>query len=164
MSNDAMITLQGWLGGAASLREASGVPVASFRIGCTPRRFHRARQEWIDEETQWYTVTAWRALAENCARSLHKGDPIVVHGRLSHRTYQNKDGIDVVSLEIDAVAVGHDLNRGSTFFTKLARPERPEWAAQGGETAADQGAETTAGSGRADGFETPPEAGVTSAA
>ena len=130
MSNDAIITLQGWLGGAPALRDAGGVPVTSFRIGCTPRRYHRARQEWIDEETQWYTVTAWRALAENCARSLRKGDPIVVNGRLSHRTYRNNAGVDVVSLEIDAVAVGHDLNRGSTFFTKMAREERPEWSAQ----------------------------------
>ena len=87
--SDSMITVRGWLGADVTLRRAGDVPVASFRLACTPRRFNRRTETWSDGLTQWYTVTAWRGLAENCAASLRRGDPVVVHGRLETRTYVN---------------------------------------------------------------------------
>jgi len=131
MSNDTIVTVQGWLAADPSVRVAGGHTVANFRIGCTPRRFHRGRQEWVDGETQWYSVSAWRTLAANCERSLHRGDPVVVQGRLQHRTYLNRNGVEVVALEIEALTVGHDLNRGVANFSKMpAKPrEAPDdWA------------------------------------
>ena len=65
--NDTTITLQGWLGSDVDLRRAGDVPVASFRLACTPRRFNRRTENWSDGVTQWYTVSAWRSLAENAA-------------------------------------------------------------------------------------------------
>lgn len=135
MSNDTMVTVQGWLGGDPTLREVNGIPVASFRMGCTPRRYHRGREEWVEGTTQWYTVSVWRGLAENCRTSLHKGDPVVVYGRLNHRSFSNKNGVEVTALEIDAITVGHDLSRGITAFSKTVgggarRDQRAEepWA------------------------------------
>lgn len=120
--NETVVTLQGWLGADVTLREAGEVPVASFRVACTPRRYQRRSDSWVDGDTQWYTVTAWRALADNCARSLRRGDPVVVHGRLSAQTWTNSAGIEVTSFEVDAVFVGHDLNRGVGQFTRTSRP------------------------------------------
>lgn len=120
MSNETLVTLQGWIGGEVSLRQAGEVPVASFRVGCTPRRWSRRTETWGDAETQWYTVSAWRGLAENCAGSLHKGQPVVVHGRLAARTWTGKDGVEVTTHEVEAVLVGHDLARGTTVFTRTA--------------------------------------------
>jgi single-strand DNA-binding protein len=118
MSNETIVTIQGWLGNEPVVRTASGHPVANFRVGTTPRRFHRGRQEWVDGQTQWYAVSAWRALAANCGYSLRKGDPVIVHGRLEHRTYVNSSGVEVVALEIEALSVGHDLARGVGNFRK----------------------------------------------
>ena len=82
-------------------------------------------REWSDGHTQWYTVNAWRGLAENCAASLRRGDPVVVHGRLK-RTYVNGNDVEVLSFEIDAIHVGHDLSRGTSAFTRSARePAEP---------------------------------------
>ncbi len=120
MSNETLVTLQGWIGGEVSLRLAGDVPVTSFRVGCTPRRWNRRTETWGDAETQWYTVNAWRGLAENCVASLHKGQPVVVHGRLAARTWTGKDGVAVTTHEVEAVLVGHDLARGSTVFTRTA--------------------------------------------
>jgi single-strand DNA-binding protein len=116
MSNDTMVTVQGWLGSPPQLRDAAGTQVANFRVGCTPRRFSRAQGAWVDGPTQWYGVSAWRALGEHCARSLHMGDPVVVHGRLNQRSYE-RNGVEVPVLEIDAVTVGHDLSRGVSSFS-----------------------------------------------
>lgn len=128
--NDCTITVRGWLGADVVRRDAGGVPVASFRLACTPRKFNRRTETWSDGETQWYTVSCWRGLAENCATSLRRGDPVVVHGRLQVRPYVNSNDVEVISFEIDAVHVGHDLSRGTSVFTRSPRQEgREEQAA-----------------------------------
>lgn len=119
--NDSTVTFVAWLGGEVRLRSAAGVPVASFRVASTPRRFHRASNTWSNGPTQWFTVTVWRALAQHCADSLTTGDPVVVHGRLSQSTWVNGDNVECSTLEVEAVFVGHDLNRGRSRFAKTER-------------------------------------------
>jgi len=136
MSNQTMITVQGWIGTAPTLREVGGVPVLNFRLGCTPRHFQRASGTWVDGQTQWYGVSAWRRLASHGQSSLHQGDPVIVHGRLEQRTYVNKNGVEVVALEIEAVAIGHDLNRGVASFVKAAPADRAGDPEHDGEVAA----------------------------
>ena len=119
--NDTTITFQGNVGGDVSIRQAGDAQVANFRVACTPRRYVRKDDAWADEDTQWYTVTAWRALGDHCARSLRRGDPVFVHGRLRAQTWTNSSGIEVTTYEVEALAVGHDLNRGTSAFTRATR-------------------------------------------
>ena len=49
-----------------------------------------------------------------------------MHGRVKERTYDDKDGVRRSSMEIDALAVGHDLTRGVAKFTKASGVRRPE--------------------------------------
>lgn len=132
MINETVVTLQGWLGSDVRLREAGDSVVADFRVGCTPRRFSRKTQQWVDGDTQWYTVNAWRTLGEHCAASLRRGDAVVVHGKLSAHTWTTNAGTDITTFEVEASLVGHDLNRGTTTFTKKPRQ------ASAAEIAADQ--------------------------
>ena len=121
--SDSTITVRGYLGGDVTLREAGDVPVASFRLACTPRRYQRSSDSWVDGATQWYSVDAWRALGENCRDSLRRGDPVVVHGRLEAHVWTNNAGVEVRSFVVEASSVGHDLNRGVSRFAKNVRPE-----------------------------------------
>ncbi|MCW2766647.1 MAG: ssb [Nocardioides sp.] len=123
--NETLMTLQGRLGSNVTTRVVGDAVVASFRLASNPRRYHRKTDEWVDGETQWYTVTAWRSLGENCERSLRRGDPVVVHGRFTISPWTNADGVPMLSLEIEASFVGHDLNRGATMFTRTPRPTDP---------------------------------------
>jgi single-strand DNA-binding protein len=123
--HETYVTLSGWLGGNVDLRDAGGVPVASFRVASTPRRFQRRTETWEDGDTQWYSVNAWRALGDNCASSLRRGDPVVVHGKLSAHTWTNKAGLEVTTFEVEAAFVGHDLNRGTTEFHRRKQPVEP---------------------------------------
>jgi single-strand DNA-binding protein len=126
--NETHVTLSGWLGGNVTLRQAGGVPVASFRVASTPRRYVRKTDTWEDGDTQWYAVNAWRGLAENCDASLRRGDPVVVHGKLTASVWTNKAGLEVTSFEVEAAFVGHDLNRGTSEFRrrKLAAAAEPQ--------------------------------------
>jgi single-strand DNA-binding protein len=120
--NETTITLQGWLGSDVTVRHAGDVPVASFRIASTPRRYSRKSGSWEDAPTQWYSVSAWRGLADNCATSLRRGDPVVVHGRLNASVWTNADGVEVTAFEVDATMIGHDLSRGTSRFTRTPKP------------------------------------------
>ncbi|GAW52274.1 MULTISPECIES: single-stranded DNA-binding protein [unclassified Nocardioides] len=121
--NETTVTLQGWLGSDVTVRQAGDVPVAAFRVAATPRRYSRKTGSWEDSPTQWYSVSAWRGLADNCAGSLRRGDPVVVHGRLTVSVWLNAQGIEVTSFEVDATMVGHDLSRGTSRFTRTPKPQ-----------------------------------------
>ena len=94
----------------------------SFRRAVTPSR-RGADGAWADQPTQWYTVKAWKAMADNAASSLRKGDPVVVAGRLSAEEWISTDGAPMSGLTITADTLGHDLRFGRTHFTRPAGPE-----------------------------------------
>ena len=62
-------------------------------------------------------MKAWRQLADHCRDSLRRADPVLVHGRLSQRSYV-KDGVERVVVEVTAVSVGHDLSLGTSAFRR----------------------------------------------
>jgi len=39
------------------LLTSEGLPITSFRLASTQRRFDKAIEKWIDGDTNWYTVT-----------------------------------------------------------------------------------------------------------
>jgi len=121
--NDTQITLTGWLGDNVRYREASGVGVADLRVACTPRHFDRKTDQWVNGDTQWYSVTAWRQLAENCAASLNRGDPVVIHGRLSAETWTNSAGVAMTTMKVEATFIGHDLRLGASRFSRNPKQE-----------------------------------------
>jgi single-strand DNA-binding protein len=129
-----------------------GANVTSFRVASTHRRFDRAAGAWVDQYTNWYTVSAFRALGEHAYASLHRGERVIVVGRLHLRAWDNgtRSG---TSADIDADAIGADLLFGTTAFTPARR--EPE-----GRPADDAGsaAPTPTGSGDrdADGWSIPP--------
>ena len=120
--NDTIVTLQGYVGGTPKLRTAGDTVVASFRLGSTPRHYHRTTETWVDDQTQWFTVTAWRGLGENCAVSLQRGDAVVVQGRMRLSTWVDGSGVDQQTWEVVATSVGHDLSRGTSRFVRTPRP------------------------------------------
>jgi len=119
--NDIITTVIGNAVTDVSLRvTSSGTSVASFRIASNSRRFDKSTSSWIDQEPSYLSITAWSQLAENVALSVHKGQPLLVTGKLKVRQWQDADKSGT-NVEIDATAIGHDLNRGTSEFTKVKR-------------------------------------------
>lgn len=94
-----------------------GVEFCTFRLACTERRFDSQKQEWIDGETNWFTVNTFRTLAVHASESFAKGDRVVVSGRLRVRNWE-KDEKKGTSVKIDADGLGHDVRWGVSTFTK----------------------------------------------
>lgn len=108
---------------------SSGVPVASFRIASASRRFDRDQGRWTDGDVTYFTINCWRSLADNVTSSVGKGDPVMVVGRLHTRDWERGDKRGT-SVEIEAIAVGHDLTRGRAHFERV-RPAQAVPAARG---------------------------------
>ena len=100
-----------------------GVRVARFRLANTP--LGRRNGEWADAATTWITVTCFRALAENVTASIHKGQPVLVSGRLRTNVW-TKEGVTYERLTLEATTVGHDLTRGTATFFRAKTEEAHE--------------------------------------
>lgn len=130
--NEIYVTVIGNLASAVTRRRTfDGAELASFRMASNVRRYDRESGDWQTAGTSFFTVTAWRQLGCNVAASFVKGDPVVVHGRVSTREYVTKEGVQRTDVEIDASAIGPDLSRCTAALT---RPNRP--AGAGGTTSA----------------------------
>ena len=71
----------------------SGINVCSFTVAVNRRR---------EEGTDYFRVTAWRQLAENCAKYLSKGKKVAVVGKVRCVTYTGQDGQVRASMEMNA--------------------------------------------------------------
>jgi single-strand DNA-binding protein len=123
--NEIYVTVSGRLVADPESRntKTGGVPFAAFRVASTARRVNRETGEFEDAATNFVNVTAFRSLGANVANSLHKGDPVVVHGRMRVNQWMRQDDTMATSVEIDAYSVGHDLSYGTTEFTKVSRAQ-----------------------------------------
>ena len=82
----------------------SGDSVCSFSVAVN-RRTRRDAQGNQPEQVDFFRVSAWRQLGENCAKYLAKGRKVAVVGSVSVRTYQANDGTTRASLEVNATDV-----------------------------------------------------------
>ncbi|MFF8604614.1 single-stranded DNA-binding protein [Streptomyces sp. NPDC015346] len=130
--NDTMVTLVGNVATSVEYRDTATGGVARFRFAVTARRWDRERGTWVDGHTSFYTVFAWRALGANLAASVSVGEPLVVHGRLKVREEEREgqgqgqgqgQGLRKTFVDIDALAVGHDLTRGTAAFRRVVKGE-----------------------------------------
>ncbi|WP_430592719.1 single-stranded DNA-binding protein [Humidisolicoccus flavus] len=96
---------------------ATGLEITNLRLAATQRKFDREQGRWVDDSTNWYNVAVFRRLAKHAQHSFHKGDPIIVTGKLRVREWRDgeKFGRDV---EIEAEALGHSLQFGTSVFTR----------------------------------------------
>ncbi len=142
--NEAQVSLTGYVATQPVTRTVkSGATNLSMRVAWTPRRQDRVTGEWVDGNTSYVTVICWRKLATNAGLCVRKGDPVVVKGRLSIRTYEDKQGVQRTAVEVEASSVGHDLSRGVALFQRV----RPQTGMTASEYAASNGGQATGEAG-----------------
>lgn len=78
---------------------SSGISVCSFTVAVNRRRSSQAAGQ---PEADFFRVSAWRQLGENCQKYLAKGRKVFVSGPVSVQTYEGKDGQTRASLEVTA--------------------------------------------------------------
>ena len=121
-----LITVRGFVASEiTSSTTPGGTGTSSFRLGSTERRFDRKNNIWVDGNTNWFTVQAFRYLAGNIGCSVKKGQRVIVVGRLKLRQWEH-EGKFYHASEIVAEAVGHDLMWGSANFIRTTSGTNPQ--------------------------------------
>ena len=91
MASVNKVILVGNLGKDPEVRfTPSGRAVARFTLATT--------ESWMDQEsgrqerTDWHNIVVWGKQAESCGQYLAKGRQVYVEGRITSRSYDDKDG------------------------------------------------------------------------
>lgn len=79
---------------------SSGISVCTFTVAVNRRRSSNAQAG--QPEADFFRVSAWRALGENCQKYLAKGRKVAVTGAVTVSTFQGNDGTTRASLEVNA--------------------------------------------------------------
>lgn len=111
----------------------AGVNVCNFSIAVN-RRYKNAQTG--KQETDYFTVQAWRGLADICAQYLAKGRKVSVTGSMQMRTYDAQDGTkrtryDVVADEVEFMSSGQGSAAqqqapAQTYTAPAAPPRRQD--------------------------------------
>jgi len=75
-----------------------GKSVAKFTLATT-ESFRNSEGQKV-EETTWHNLVAWNGLADVAGKYLKKGREVAVEGRISHRSYEDKEGVQKYFTEI----------------------------------------------------------------
>lgn len=89
----------------------TGKQVANVSIA-TNERWMDKDGEWKDN-VEWHRLTLWGNLAERISKQAKKGSLLAVEGKLSNRSYENKEGQQVYTTEIVV----------NNFFTMQSKQE-----------------------------------------
>jgi single-strand DNA-binding protein len=120
MTNEAQISLSGYVATPPSNGVTrNGVSSVRMRMAWTERRRDRVTNEWVDGDRSFLTIWAYNRLAENAYLCLHKGDPIVVRGRVVVREYEDKSGVSRTTVDLRADSLGLDLSHGIARFQRV---------------------------------------------
>lgn len=139
MSGETSITIVGNLTGDPELRfTPSGAAVANFTVASTPRRFDKARNEWVDGDTLFMRCSVWQQQAESVAESLVKGTRVIVTGDLTQREYETREGERRTVVEVRVQEVGPSLKNATATVQRNGRSRGARddagdpWVADGG--------------------------------
>lgn len=117
--SDNTVTLIGNLTRDPELRfTTGGRGQASFGLAVSRR--YQVNNEW-QEQTSFFNVVAWGAIAENASASLSKGNRIVVTGRLEQRQYETKEGEKRNVVEVIADDIAASLKWARVTIERVTR-------------------------------------------
>lgn len=101
MSSVNKVILVGNLGKDPELRYTpAGAAVCTFSLATTERYKDKSGQQV--EKTEWHNIVTWRGLAEVCGKYLAKGRQVYIEGRITTRSYTDRDGNKRYVTEIQA--------------------------------------------------------------
>ena len=105
MSGLNKVLLIGNLGKEHEIKHLEGgYAKATFPLATTEN--YKNKDGIKQEQTEWHTIVAWRALAESIEKlQLKKGTMLYVEGKIRNRTYDDKEGHKKSYTEINADSI-----------------------------------------------------------
>lgn len=93
------VTLIGNLGAAPEVKELNGGKKVARLMMATSERYKNRKGEQV-QDTQWHNLVLWGGLASVAEKYLNKGAEIAVEGKLSSRTWTDREGVQRYTTEV----------------------------------------------------------------
>ena len=104
MSGVNKAILLGNLGKDPEIRRLDdGMAVANFSIATSESYKNKAGEKVTN--TEWHNIVLWSPLAEIAENYLKKGSQVYIEGKISNRSYEDKEGVKKYISEV----VGRDI-------------------------------------------------------
>ena len=85
--------------------EAIGSNGLRLRVATNDRVKNDSTGEWEDKNTSWWTVKAWKRLAEQSMDVLKKGQEVIIVGKVYEENWTDREGTKRTSYEINAESI-----------------------------------------------------------
>lgn len=77
-----------------------------FRVATKERYKNDQTGQWEDGDTSWWTVKAWKKLAEQSKAQLKKGQEVMIYGSMKEENWTDSSGTKRTSYELVADSIG----------------------------------------------------------
>jgi single-strand DNA-binding protein len=84
------VVLVGRVGKQPESQEANGKTVAKFSLATSESYKDKSGEK--QETTTWHNIVIWGSLADICVKYLQKGTLVYVEGKITNRSWDDKDG------------------------------------------------------------------------
>ena len=98
MSNP-IVTVVGRVGNDPEAVGSNGV---RFRVATSDSKFNSETNKWEDGPTSWWTIKAWRNVADNAKSVIKKGQEVIIVGAMYEDRWTDKAGVERNGYEINA--------------------------------------------------------------
>ena len=96
-----VVTIVGRIGQEPESVGSNGIRV---RVA-TNDRVKNDQGQWEDKNTSWWTVKAWKTLAEQSKGVLKKGQEVIIVGKIYEENWTDQSGNKRTSYEINAESI-----------------------------------------------------------
>jgi single-strand DNA-binding protein len=103
--------------------EAIGTSGVRMRVVTNDRVKNAQTGAWEDRDTSWWTVKAWKTLAEQAKVTLKKGQEVIIVGTIYQESWTDGSGATKTSYEINAESLAltmHSLTKDMPGITNAA--------------------------------------------
>ena len=84
------VVLVGLLGKNPESQEANGKTVAKFSLATSEKYKDKSGEK--QETTTWHNIVVWGSIADICVKYLQKGSLVYLEGKITNRSWDDKDG------------------------------------------------------------------------
>ncbi|MBM3699912.1 MAG: single-stranded DNA-binding protein [Actinobacteria bacterium] len=124
-----------------------GMAIAEMGIAVNRRWRDFSGEE--NNAVDYFNITAWNSLAENCAAGLKKGDRVILGGHLNLRSWENKEGkkYNIINITADVVALSLEFaskNSQADLSIKTKKKALPQGQKKQPEDKTEPGQKSTA--------------------
>lgn len=105
---------------------ASGRAVANLNIANNPRYFNKQTNQWEEGETWFVRGSIWGDYAANVVESLRKGMQVMAWGRLVNRSFEDRQGNQRSSVEMQIDEVGPTLRFATAQVVRVQGNQQPQ--------------------------------------